>query len=79
MKAFYTLPNFTKTQVNQASISLLKETEVKTCKEKCTSLWIREQAHAHIQHQESIYSFSKHRTIQQGQGSGVRGWLLSEL
>lgn len=54
MKAFYTLPNFTKMQVNQASISLLKETEVKTCKENCTSLWIREQTHAHIQHQESI-------------------------
>lgn len=54
MKAFYTLPNFTKMQVNQASISLLKETEVKTCKENCTSLWIREQTHAHIQHQDSI-------------------------
>ena len=53
MKAFYTLLNFTKGQVNQASISLLKETEVRTCKEKYTSLWIREQTHAHMQHQES--------------------------
>lgn len=53
MKAFYTLLNFTKGQVNQASISLLKETEVKTYKGKYTSLWIGEQAHAHTQHRES--------------------------
>lgn len=52
MKAFYTLLNFTKGQVNQASISLLKETEVKTCKGKYTSLWIGEQTHAHTQQQE---------------------------
>lgn len=53
MKAFYTLLNFTKGQVNQASLSLLKETEVKTYKETYQFPWIREQTHAHIPRQES--------------------------
>lgn len=57
MKAFYTLLNFTKGQVNQASISLLKKTEVKTCKEKYTSVWIRESKHMSIPSTESLVSY----------------------
>lgn len=68
MKAFYTLLNFTKGQVNQASKSLLKETEIKTYKEKYTSLCGLGSKHVSgTLHQETL---TKHRAVQWGVGWG---------
>lgn len=64
MKAFYTLLNVTKGQVNQASQSLLKETEVRTYKEKHTSLCGLGSKHVpRTLHQETLI---KHRAVQWG-------------
>lgn len=69
MKAFYTLLNFTKGQVNQASKSLLKETEVKTYKEKYTSLCgLGSKRVPGTLHQETL---TEHRAVSQDWGWGV--------